>query len=99
MPQSIADEALLLISGRRQQRESLASESPTGLYGKRSKDGQPEKNDDNNVNHRASDPRINSVIDMEHLGLCGISATDPVIVCAYSDTNKYGSGVEDVWRS
>ena len=36
---------------------------------------------------------------MENLGLCGISATDPVIVCAYSDTNKYGSSVEDVRRS
>ena len=42
---------------------------------------------------------INSVIAMELLRLCGISATAPVIVCAYSDTNKYGSSVEDVWRS
>ena len=85
MPQSIADEALLLISGRRQQRESLAS----GLHGKRAKDGHDEKGEDNDVNHRASEPRINTVIATEHLRLCGISATDPVILCAYGDTNKY----------
>ena len=41
--------------------------SPAELPGKRAKDGQPEKNDDNNVNHRANDPRINYVIAMEHL--------------------------------
>ena len=39
-----------------------------------------------------------SVIAVEHLRLCCISDTDPVIICAYSDTNKYGSNVVDDWR-
>ena len=60
--------------------ESPASESPTGLYGKRSKDGHPEKSNDSNINHWASEPRINSVIAMEHLRLCGISAIGLVIL-------------------
>ena len=60
--------------------ESLASESPAALHGKRSKDGHPEEGEDNKVNHGASEPSINSVIAMEHLGLCAISATDPVIL-------------------
>ena len=63
MPQSIADEALLLISGRRQQREA---KEPT-----------------------ESAPLIDTVMAAKMLRLCGIGAMDPVILCAYGDTNKF----------
>lgn len=63
MPQSIADEALILISGRRQQREAKEP--------------------------KESAPLIDTVMAAKMLRLCGISATDPVILCAYGDTNKF----------
>ncbi|MBP84147.1 MAG: hypothetical protein CMO61_09925 [Verrucomicrobiales bacterium] len=63
MPQSIADEALLLIRGRRQQREAK--------------------------DPKESAPLIDTVMAAKMLRLCGIGATDPVILCAYGDTNKF----------
>ena len=63
MPQSIADEALLLISGRRQQREAKEP--------------------------KESAPLIDTVMAAKMLRLCGIGAMDPVILCAYGNTNKF----------
>ena len=90
MPQSIADEALALINARRQQRESILPAIPALTHWKGTKDGPTEKPKDNHgFNHAAKDPRINVWLAEEHLRLCGIGAKDPVILCAYGNTNRF----------
>ena len=91
MPKSIADEALALISARREKRESRAPTNlASSLVSHDSEDSTSDKAQDKERGaHDDADLVIDTVEAARHLRLCGIGAMDPVILCAYGNTNKF----------
>ena len=91
MPKSIADEALDLISARRKQRELATSTNLASLpvsHDSKEATAKKSKNQQNRA-HDETDPIIDTVEAAKHLRLCGFGEMDPVILCAYGDTNKF----------
>jgi len=91
MPKSIADEALALISARREKRESPAPTNlASSLVSHDSEDSTSDKAQDKERGaHDDADLVIDTVEAARHLRLYGIGAMDPVILCAYGNTNKF----------